>query len=380
MTRKIINSLFILSFTLFVLHSNCYALPRAVPETTKEAIVKKYLEGRNLNIVEGLWTWNVNGFNFEVAIINNKTEVLKEFEYLGIVTISDNSSHIGQAKMGIRSSSAKGVYPGAYILQYNDIWGTQQKYNTNFVMENDNLLSVILPFGYYGSPAKITLIRTYPNSATDTAKSSGTGFFISRNIVVTNYHVVEDARELEITYLGENKLPATVIAKDPSNDIALLKVSGLEGLVTPLPLGSVKDTKEGAAVSTVGFPMPTELGNRAKISEGIINSLTGIEDDIRMFQISIPIQPGNSGGPLLNNKGQVIGIVTSTLNNKYFLVKKGVVPQNVNFAMKINYVNNLLNILPEEVKISTTVSDIPLDTEKIMELAKKAVVFVAVKN
>ena len=120
-----------------------------------------------------------------------------------------------------------------------------------------------------------------------------------------------------------------------------------------MPVGSVRDVKEGTSVYTVGYPMPSELGSRAKISEGIVNSQTGIEDDIRMFQMSVPIQPGNSGGPLLNSQGQVVGVVTSTLNNRYFLVKKGVVPQNVNFAVKINYalpliqsVPNLVNYLP----------------------------------
>ena len=61
--------------TMFLGTMTCFALKRAVPEKTKEAIVKKYLEGRNLNIIEGLWTWNVNGTNFEVAIINNITEI-----------------------------------------------------------------------------------------------------------------------------------------------------------------------------------------------------------------------------------------------------------------------------------------------------------------
>ena len=83
---------------------------------------------------------------------------------------------------------------------------------------------------------------------------------------------------------------------------------------------------------------------------------------------------------MLNSQGQVVGVVTSTLNNRYFLVKKGVVPQNVNFAIKINYLNNLLTVLPDEVKLRENDGKKKYTAEEIMELAKKAVVFVNIKN
>ena len=366
--------------TMFWGTMTCFALKRAVPEKTKEAIVKKYLEGRNLNIIEGLWTWNVNGTNFEVAIINNITEIFKEFEYVGIVTQSDNPSHIGELKMAVKSSNAKGIYPGTYVIQLANTWGQQLNFATNYVLANDNLLETTLPLGYYGGQVKLMFIRTYPNMNSQVTKSSGTGFFIANNLVVTNFHVVDDARDIEVIYQGTTKLPATVVAKDSANDLAILQVSGLENAISPLPVGSVRDVKEGTSVYTVGYPMPSELGSRAKISEGIVNSQTGIEDEIRMFQMSVPIQPGNSGGPLLNSQGQVVGVVTSTLNNRYFLVKKGVVPQNVNFAIKINYLNNLLTVLPDEVKLRENDGKKKYTAEEIMELAKKAVVFVNIKN
>lgn len=366
-------------FLFLASQSTCLALSRAVPETTREAIVAKYLEGRSLDAVEGLWTWNFRGYSFEVAIVKNTFNVHKDYDYIGILTRSDRSSTIGEVKLLLRNTGIRGVYSGAYIFQLTGPFGGQETYNTNFIMTYSNLMETTVSVDDY-SHQRIAFIRNYPASTPGPAigtKASGTGFFISSNIVATNCHVIADAKEIEITYGPDTKLPASVIAKDPANDLALLKVTGLETTVLPLPLGSVKDTKEGAPVATVGFPLPDSLGTRAKISEGIINSLTGLEDDIRLFQISIPIQPGNSGGPLLNNKGQVIGIVSSGLDSRYFLIKRGLVPQNVNFAVKINYINNLLNTLPEEVKLSAINDETVLDTEQIMARAKKAVVFIS---
>jgi S1-C subfamily serine protease len=379
MLRKLVLVLLLTSvFLACTYQTTCFALTRAVPETTKEAIVKKYLDGRTLATVEGLWTWNYNGFNFEVAIIQNTTTVYKDFEYIGIITRGFRDSEIGEVKFALRTSGVKGVYPGAYIIQYQDFWGNQDTYNTNFIMAYSNLIETKLPDARYQSQ-RVVLIKNYPAStpsAKAAGQSSGTGFFITNTIIATNYHVIEDAKELEVTFGNDTRLPATVIAKDPSNDLALLRVTGLEQTVVPLPLGSVKDTKEGAPVTTVGYPMPDKLGTRAKISEGIINSLTGMGDDIRLFQISIPVQPGNSGGPLLNNKGQVIGIVNSGLLSRDLLIQRGTVPQNVNFAIKINYINNLLNILPEDVKLAAGTTETTFDTEQMMERAKKAVVFI----
>lgn len=210
------------------------------------------------------------------------------------------------------------------------------------------------------------------------SQSSGTGFFITPNLIVTNYHVVANSSDITVTYKSETTLPATILSKDPQNDLVLLKVSGLENAAKPLILGNVREGKEGNTVYTVGFPMPDELGTRAKISEGIINSIVGYKDDLRMFQISLPIQPGNSGGPLLNSKGEVIGVVTSALGFK-FLYNTGILPQNVNYAMKINYIVNFVNTLPDEVTLPTNVSMENVSATRVMEIAKEAVVLITAK-
>ena len=95
-----------------------------------------------------------------------------------------------------------------------------------------------------------------------------------------------------------------------------------------------------------------------------------------MFQISIPVQPGNSGGPLLNTRGEVIGVITSGMGLR-FLYNTGVLPQNVNYAMKINYIINFINTLPEEVYLPTNPNKEELSTIRIAEISKEAIVLIS---
>ena len=145
----------------------------------------------------------------------------------------------------------------------------------------------------------------------------------------------------------------------------------MEQAIEPLPLGDPRKVKLGQAVSTVGFPMPNLMGVSPKAGEGIINSLTGIQDDIRTFQVSIPIQPGNSGGPLLNESGQVIGIISSKLNELYAINYKGTIMQNVNYAVKISY---LMNASPIPLQYESY--NEKLSTQEVVRRAENAVVFV----
>jgi S1-C subfamily serine protease len=102
----------------------------------------------------------------------------------------------------------------------------------------------------------------------------------------------------------------------------------------------------GDSVSTLGFPNPELQGNAPKFTRGEINSLAGLRDDPHRFQISAPIQPGNSGGPLLDRSGNVVGLVQSTLNDARQLLATGLVPQNVNYALKSEYLVRFLQSVP----------------------------------
>ena len=125
--------------------------------------------------------------------------------------------------------------------------------------------------------------------------ASGTGFFISEDgYLISNAHVVEGAAQVRlVTSVG--LISAKVMKVDAANDLALLKA---EGKFSPLPVSSSRSVKLGATVATVGFPNIGLQGFAPKLAKGEIASLTGAADDARYFQISVPVQPGNSGGAL----------------------------------------------------------------------------------
>jgi S1-C subfamily serine protease len=216
-------------------------------------------------------------------------------------------------------------------------------------------------------------IREHPESEKPAVKlTTGSGFFITPEIVVTNHHVIKNAQKIEVTFNHEIKVPASIIAVDKANDVALLKVTGLEKAVHPLLLGNSATVREGSKVYAVGFPLSNVIGDTAKITDGMINSLTGVGGNAHQFQMSAPIQHGNSGGPLLNERAEVIGIVTSLLN------PTKIQSQNVNFAMKADNITNLLKQLPSPINLPQAHNK-RLDPPDIMETAKKGLVYIRVE-
>ncbi len=174
---------------------------------------------------------------------------------------------------------------------------------------------------------------------------SGTGFFVSADgYLVTSEHVVRGAEKIQVM-LGEGPKPAEVVASYPKQDLSLLKVE-VEGQ-TFLRLGDSDAVKLGDPVFTIGFPNPEVQGTSAKYTKGDISSLAGIRDDENLFQVSVPIQPGNSGGALVAKDGSVIGVMVSRLDGRKTLMSEGWIPENVNYAVKANHVKPLLGFLPK---------------------------------
>ncbi len=165
---------------------------------------------------------------------------------------------------------------------------------------------------------------------------SGTGFAIAENAVVTALHVVKHAKKIELRLGNGVWISASVIKRSDSLDIAILqpdrKLSGY------LPFVSGKKCQAGDKVFTFGYPVIEILGQEIKYSEGTISSMSGIGDDTSLIQTSVPIQPGNSGSPLLNENGEIVGMLTSTAALPIFLKMTGSLPQNVNWAVKAEYI------------------------------------------
>ena len=181
--------------------------------------------------------------------------------------------------------------------------------------------------------------------------SQGTGFFISDDgFIVTNYHVIEDAKVIDIQLNVNGKIEkygADVIVSDKINDLAILKITSKDfKMDKSVPYGLQFGSEDvGSEVFTMGYPLADVMGNEIKFTDGKISSKSGINGDIRMYQISTPIQSGNSGGPLFNTNGNVVGIVSATLNRENFN------SENVNYALKSNILKNLIDSSPEKITI-----------------------------
>lgn len=163
--------------------------------------------------------------------------------------------------------------------------------------------------------------------------SSGTGFVVATGRVMTNQHVVQECRGLSLRTAEGAELPAWVVAADRQRDLALLAVEGNPG--PPLRFRAEGlPVRRGEGVVTYGFPLAGLLSSGPTLTTGEVSALAGLADNQRQFQISAPVQPGNSGGPLLDMGGQVVGVIVSKLNAQRIAQQTGDIPQNVNFAVK----------------------------------------------
>jgi len=183
---------------------------------------------------------------------------------------------------------------------------------------------------------------------------TGSSFLISRaGYVVTNFHVVKGASRIAVRFPNQQYTRlASIAVKDETNDLAVLQLrdfdpSYVTGDPVPFELPSSAVSKMGQSAYTVGFPLGDVMGSTPRLSSGLVSSVFGLGDDPRLLQISNPVQPGNSGGPLINENGELIGVVVSGLSAKYFYENAGIIPQNVNFAVKSVYLRSLIELLPD---------------------------------
>jgi serine protease Do len=162
---------------------------------------------------------------------------------------------------------------------------------------------------------------------------SGSGFVVARDRVLTNRQVVEECTRVQLHTIDGRTLTAAMPAwLDPKRDLALLTVPGDPG--PALPFRQSAALRRGEAVVTYGFPFAGQLSTGPSLATGEVNALSGPADNPGMVQIGAPVQPGNSGGPLLDRQGNVVGVVVSRLGAARMAQHAGDVPQSVNFAIK----------------------------------------------
>ena len=192
-----------------------------------------------------------------------------------------------------------------------------------------------------------TISRERDDDDSASGVSSGSGMiFTGEGHCFTNHHVVDGASRFFVIAAGSTqRLPAELVVVDAANDLAILKVRGWsapEGAPSsPPPVIDSKNANAGDRVFTFGYPVPDILSDAVKYTSGDINALSGMRGDQNQMQVSMPIHGGNSGGPVALEDGRVVGVVVSTANPEHFFKASKNIPQNINFAIKADYLRIL---------------------------------------
>jgi len=220
--------------------------------------------------------------------------------------------------------------------------------------------------------------ENYTSIKSNDWSGNGSGIIISKSgHIITNHHVINDANDIEVEFILDDevqKFNAEIVQSDKVNDLAVIKIVDVnfDG-VKELPYNfKTRSSDVGTKVYAFGYPMALSImGKEIKVTDGIISSKTGFDGDITTYQISAPIQGGNSGGPLFDDKGNLIGINTAGIRKD--------IADNVGYSKKTSYVLNLIDILPKSIDLPSNkkLESLPL-TEQIKEISKY-VVLVKVK-
>ncbi|QFU16561.1 S1 family peptidase [Microvirga thermotolerans] len=224
------------------------------------------------------------------------------------------------------------------------------------------------------TPGPSTSAATAPSAPApkeERGVSSGTGFFVSdKGHIVSNHHVVDSCTTVMVKAGQSPPRTATVLARDKANDLALLKVEQTPPAVAELRFG----LRLGEPVAVFGYPLSDVLARTGNFTLGNVTALAGLGDDARHVQISAPVQQGNSGGPLLDEAGNVVGVVTYKLNALKSAALSGDIPQNVNFAVKVTALSNFLDV--NQVSYRTGAAGAALKPADLAEKAQSISVYI----
>lgn len=292
--------------------------------------------------------------HFNIYIGSDSGVEFEKHAYMRIESIGETNAY----RLFWNNSSARGYLKNG-ALQYSALIELNQADKRNFSNNPNFSFRLQLKCDFiksYPTPSMYAeAIRRENERKIEEIKPtnwSGTGFALLENYIVTNYHVIENAKEINIQGIDGNfnrKHKASLIASDKFNDLALLKVDDGTIKSTSIPYSIKTTTSEvGEDVFVLGYPLTSTMGDEIKLTTGVVSSKTGFQGDVSLYQISAPIQPGNSGGPLFDGNGNIIGIISAK--------HKGA--ENVGYAIKASYLRNLMesaisnNILPQKNKVS----------------------------
>ncbi len=307
-----------------------------------EYSLKTHWKSSGVDIIEGIYENAIKDENspkYKLALI--KSKVGYSLIYLS------GATNTGWNTGDIKAYLTKTATPNFFKV----IWfmGNKMTNDDLYISFEGGIMKVI-----WTDRQENLYIKLYPTSndnvTSSSVASSGTGFALSTDgYIVTNYHVTKDAKSIKIRGVKGNfsrTYNAELIVEDKNNDLAIIKINDAAFTTLGTPPYKIENTvsNPGTSVYALGYPLRATMGDEVKLTNGIISSKTGFQGDITSYQVSVPVQPGNSGGPLFNSKGNVIGIINA----------KHIGAENASYAIKTNYLINLLQVMNSSPSLPAT--------------------------
>lgn len=338
--------------------------------------LRKFWDNSPASPIEGIYNFISTSNPNYWGSNRHKLAVVKEKDVYKIIYIHGSNHEIwkeGELKGTFTATTTPGLYKVNYwyldnkmlskadfYLEYHDkritLYDTKNYVETIFMKlypENDIEFSMV------------EQVKTEKSNAPKELNGNGSGFFVGKNIIATNNHVVEGANEIKVliqTASDVKTFSTKVLCVDKINDLALLMIDDMEFQhLTTLPYNIYQRTIDvGSSIFTMGYPMVQAMGYEIKVTDGIISAKTGYEGQISSYQISAPIQPGNSGGPMFDKGGNLVGITSAGIQGA----------NNVGYAIKSSYLYQLIDAAPITIEDITDKSPKPSEfTEQIKEFA-----------
>lgn len=333
-----------------------------------EDSAKNYINTHSIDQVEGIYK-TLDGSDYKFLVKRDSNNI---YDCI-LLEQKENIWFAGDIKARLERVGDKNLFLGKWfpITKFN-YW------SVNAIYEGGVL-------SFTGNEININCAKLYPNSDDGEYHPSpspgnkgnrvvtGSGFFVTDRIIATNNHVIEDANSIKIVVKDGKEVKsysAKVLIIDKTNDLALVSIVDKEfNGVKSIPYSFALDTKDvGSSIFTMGYPMSDILGGEIKVTDGIISSKTGFQGDVVTYQITAPIQPGNSGGALFDKNGVLVGVINAGVRSA----------ENVGYAIKTIYLKNLIEAAPIYIELPQGIDLREKELPDLIKILSPYVVFVEV--
>lgn len=327
-----------------------------------ELKIKQDFQANGAEQIEGIYE-NTTSSNSGEAKYRVATKKISGKYYLIYLSGANNVGNWqeGEVKAVLESTATPNFYKAKWLM------ADKSENNDFYVSFELGLMNVLDP-----DKSKSLYVKMYPTSNDNVTSfsnvpASGTGFAITSNgLIVTNNHVIEGAKTIKVRGINgdfSRAYSAKLITTDKNNDLAIIKIDdySFSSLGNVPYIVKSSGSNVGENIFVLGYPLRASMGDEIKLTNGIISSKTGFQGDVTSYQISAPVQPGNSGGPLFDSQGYLIGVINA----------KHVGAENASYAVKVSYLTNLIDLLdfPPTLQKVSSVSGKPL-TQQVTIIKK----------